>query len=447
MVADGRDVPDGEIGELELRNPAVMRGYWDMPEETAQAVSPDGWLRTGDLVHRNPDGTYTFVGREKEVIRRRGENVAPAEIEEALCAHPDVTEAAVIGVPSELTEEEIKAFVAVARPDDADLAAIREAAAALLAPFKVPRYLEAVAELPHTPTGRVAKHELPRERTGRRDRLRRAASGAQDERARLAPHRHRRGRRRLDHGPRPRPGERADGQGHVHGAHVSCSCSGRAPTPQETVLLDAVLVSLAEHGLTPTVLAARLTHTGAPESLQGAVASGLLGAGTVFLGVVEDTAVFLERHRGGRRRRPRPGGGGRRPCPDRGGRPDSRASATPSTRPRTRERPGSTRSRREQGLEGPHLRALRHVADAHREATGKALPINGAGVAGAALADLGFPARIVRGMALLARTAGLVAHLDEEMSRPLGMPLFLDVERRTQDALAQCRTDVSPACL
>jgi citrate synthase len=69
---------------------------------------------------------------------------------------------------------------------------------------------------------------------------------------------------------------------------------GRAPTPQETALLDAVLVSLAEHGLTPTVLAARLTHTGAPESLQGAVASGLLGAGTVFLGVVEDTAVFLE---------------------------------------------------------------------------------------------------------------------------------------------------------
>ena len=166
VVAEGRDVPDGEIGELELRNPAVMRGYWDMPEETAQAVSPDGWLRTGDLVHRNPDGTYTFVGREKEVIRRRGENVAPAEIEEALCAHADVTEAAVIGVPSELTEEEIKAFVAVARPDDADLAAIREAAAALLAPFKVPRYLEAVAELPHTPTGRVAKHELPRERTG-----------------------------------------------------------------------------------------------------------------------------------------------------------------------------------------------------------------------------------------------------------------------------------------
>ena len=108
VIAEGGPVPDGEVGELELRNPAVMRGYWGMPEETAEVVDPDGWLRTGDLVHRNADGTYTFVGRQKEVIRRRGENVAPAEIEEALCAHPDVTEAAVIGVPSELTEEEIK---------------------------------------------------------------------------------------------------------------------------------------------------------------------------------------------------------------------------------------------------------------------------------------------------------------------------------------------------
>ena len=165
IVADGAEAADGQVGELELRNPAVMRGYWDMPRETAEVLGPDGWLRTGDLVHKSPDGTYTFVGRRKEVIRRRGENVAPAEIEEALMSHADVTEAAVIGVPSELTEEEIKGFVAVADPAAADLAAIREAAAALLTPFKVPRYLEAMAELPHTPTGRIAKHELPRDRT------------------------------------------------------------------------------------------------------------------------------------------------------------------------------------------------------------------------------------------------------------------------------------------
>jgi citrate synthase len=209
---------------------------------------------------------------------------------------------------------------------------------------------------------------------------------------------------------------------------------GREPTAQETVLLDAVLVSLAEHGLTPTVLAARLTHTGAPESLQGAVAAGLLGAGSVFLGVVEDTAVFLEGV-----------------VADAGAGCDLEAAAAAAVRARLAaggripglghpvHKAGDPRTARiyaiadEQGLEGPHLRALRLVSAAHREATGKTLPINGAGVAGAALADLGFPARIVRGMALLARTAGLVAHLEEEHERPLGMPLFLDVERGARD--------------
>jgi crotonobetaine/carnitine-CoA ligase len=150
-------------GELQLRNPAVMKGYWGMPEETREVLLPDGWLRTGDLVRENDDGTFTFLGRRKEVIRRRGENVAPAEIEEALASHPDVHEAAVVGVPSELTEEEIKAFV-VTRPE-ADLAAVRDWAAQRLTRFKVPRYLEALEELPHTPTGRVAKHRLARERT------------------------------------------------------------------------------------------------------------------------------------------------------------------------------------------------------------------------------------------------------------------------------------------
>jgi crotonobetaine/carnitine-CoA ligase len=150
-------------GELQLRNPAVMKGYWGMPEESERVLLPGGWLRTGDLVRENEDGTYTYVGREKEVIRRRGENLAPAEVEEALASHPDVIEAAVVGVPSELTEEEVKAFVIA--NDGADLGAIREHAAQRLAAFKLPRYIEALDELPYTPTGRVAKHELPRDRT------------------------------------------------------------------------------------------------------------------------------------------------------------------------------------------------------------------------------------------------------------------------------------------
>jgi citrate synthase len=211
---------------------------------------------------------------------------------------------------------------------------------------------------------------------------------------------------------------------------------GRDPSPGETALLDAVLVSLADHGLTPTALAARLTLTGAPESLQGAVAAGLLGAGTVFLGVVEDTAAFLE-----------PVVAAAGPDPD-----DERLAAATRAAVEARRAEGGRipglghpvhkqvdpRTPRmyeiaeEHGVLGPHLRALRMVADVHQELTGRALPINGAGVGGAALADLGFSSRIVRGFALLARSAGLVAHLAEEMERPLGMPLFLEVDRRVE---------------
>jgi carnitine-CoA ligase len=151
-------------GELELRNPAVMKGYWGMPEETASVLAPDGWLKTGDLVTENGDGTYTFVGRRKEVIRRRGEHVAPAEIEEALVSHPDVVEAAVVGVPSELSEEEIKAFVVVREGAEPDFDSLRAWAADRLTRFKVPEHFEALDELPHTATGRVAKHKLPSSR-------------------------------------------------------------------------------------------------------------------------------------------------------------------------------------------------------------------------------------------------------------------------------------------
>ena len=164
-VLDGdRQVVAGEIGELELRNPAIMRGYYEMPEETA-AVMDSGWLRTGDLVRDDGDGNYTFIGRKKEVIRRRGENLSPAEVEAALQKHPDVAEAAVIGVPSDLSEEDVKAFVVAAPERSIDVVALHAFAAAQLARFKVPRYIEVVQELPHTATDRLAKHRLPHERT------------------------------------------------------------------------------------------------------------------------------------------------------------------------------------------------------------------------------------------------------------------------------------------
>ena len=157
---DGRDLGAGETGELLLRNPVVTPGYWGMPEETASAIT-DGWLHTGDLVTVDGGGTYTFVARKKEVLRRRGENLSPAEVEEALAGHPSVLECAVVGVPSELSEEEVKAFIVAAPDSTPDFAELRAHAAARLAAFKVPRYWQLIDELPRTPTARVAKHRLP----------------------------------------------------------------------------------------------------------------------------------------------------------------------------------------------------------------------------------------------------------------------------------------------
>ena len=156
----GADLGPGETGELLLRNPVITPGYWGMPEETARVIT-DGWLHTGDLVTVGADGTYTFVSRVKEVLRRRGENLSPLEVEEVLAAHPAVQEAAVVGVPSDLSEEDVKAFLVAADGAELDFAALREFAAGRLAAFKVPRYWQQVSDLPRTPTSRVAKHRLP----------------------------------------------------------------------------------------------------------------------------------------------------------------------------------------------------------------------------------------------------------------------------------------------
>jgi citrate synthase len=197
----------------------------------------------------------------------------------------------------------------------------------------------------------------------------------------------------------------------------------RMPSAEETRLLDAVLVSLADHGLTPSVLAARLTHTGAPESIQGAMAAGLLGAGSVFLGVVEDTVRFLveigDDVEGGVARELEAG----RRVPGLG-HPVHKVED-----PRT---PRIYAIAEETGLAGSYLARLREVAAVHARQTGRELPINGAGVAGAALADLGFPAALLRGFALLARTAGLLGHLAEELQSPIGMRLYREVDERAK---------------
>ena len=161
IVGDtGAVLGPGETGELELRNLVLTPGYFGMPAETA-AVMDGPWLRTGDLVTASADGTYTFVSRVKEVIRRRGENLSPLEIEEVLGTHPAVLEAAVVGIPSELSEEEVKAFIVAAPGARLDFGELRAYVAGRLAAFKVPRYWEQIGELPRTPTARVAKHLLP----------------------------------------------------------------------------------------------------------------------------------------------------------------------------------------------------------------------------------------------------------------------------------------------
>lgn len=166
----GRECGADEVGELLFRNPVMMKGYFRDEEGTARAIR-DGWLYTGDLVRRDADGYFTFVDRKKDIVRVRGENVAPAEVEAVLADHPGVREAAVVGVPSELTDEEIVAFVVPAggaAPEPDELIAH---CAARLARFKVPRHLWLVDALPMTETLRVEKHRL-REEAARRLRTR-----------------------------------------------------------------------------------------------------------------------------------------------------------------------------------------------------------------------------------------------------------------------------------
>ncbi|MGA1317119.1 MAG: AMP-binding protein [Rubrivivax sp.] len=159
---DGYAVPPGAVGELVVRSrapDALMRGYYAMPEATLAAFR-DQWFHTGDLMRRDADGHFYFVGRRKDIVRRRGENISAAEVEMGLETHPQVLESAVYGVPSEMTEEDVMACV-VPRPGaDLDAPALVAHAATVMARFMVPRYIRFVAALPKTPTDKVEKFRL-----------------------------------------------------------------------------------------------------------------------------------------------------------------------------------------------------------------------------------------------------------------------------------------------
>jgi carnitine-CoA ligase len=156
----GNDVPPGTHGELLLRNAAMMTGYFNDPERTAEALDRDGWLHTGDNAWTDSDGFFYFLDRKKDIVRRRGENISSLEVERIIEQHPGVLEAAVIGVPSELTDEDVLAYV-VPRPETAMRPAeIVEWCAQRLAPFKTPRFVEFVEQMPKTPTAKIQKARL-----------------------------------------------------------------------------------------------------------------------------------------------------------------------------------------------------------------------------------------------------------------------------------------------
>lgn len=155
---DGRDVPAGEMGELLVKTPIVALRYLDDPEQT-RAATRDGWFLTGDYVRRDEDGYYHFVARKRDIIRRRGENISGAELDRILSEHPGVLEAATIGVPAELGDEEILA-VLVPRAEPPPPQEILDWCRGRMAAMKIPRFLVFVNALPHTSSHRVEKYRL-----------------------------------------------------------------------------------------------------------------------------------------------------------------------------------------------------------------------------------------------------------------------------------------------
>ena len=156
----GTKVPTGEVGELQIKGPNVMKGYWKNPEATAEAIDADGWFATGDLARKDDDDFYFIVDRKKDLIIRGGYNVYPREIEEVLYEHPAVAEAAVIGVPHPKLGEEIAAAVALKEGRSVTVEELQTFVSEQVAEYKAPRRMWIVDELPKGPTGKILKREI-----------------------------------------------------------------------------------------------------------------------------------------------------------------------------------------------------------------------------------------------------------------------------------------------
>lgn len=159
---EGNECPPGGVGEVHVKGPTVMRGYWNRPADTAAAISSDGWFRTGDLGETDTDGDLRIVDRLKDLIIRGGYNVYPGEVEEVLYEHPDIVEAAVIGVPDEHYGEEVAALIAARPGSDLGAAAVSTWARERLSAYKIPRIVRFVDALPKGPTGKIHKRSIDR---------------------------------------------------------------------------------------------------------------------------------------------------------------------------------------------------------------------------------------------------------------------------------------------
>jgi acyl-CoA synthetase (AMP-forming)/AMP-acid ligase II len=157
---DGAEVPSGQVGELQVKGPGVLRAYWGDEEATAAVLTDDGWLRTGDLARKGPFGLLVFEGRSKHVIKHGGYSVYALEVEQCLEQHPEVLEAAVVGLPDERLGEVPGAVVRLEPGADLDALDLGAWAGERLADYKVPKRFVAVDELPRTGTAKVQKAAL-----------------------------------------------------------------------------------------------------------------------------------------------------------------------------------------------------------------------------------------------------------------------------------------------
>jgi long-chain acyl-CoA synthetase len=156
---DGKEVPQGEIGEIVIKGHNIMKGYWDRPDATEESIK-DGWFHSGDMARVDEDGYFFIVDRKKELIIRGGYNVYPREIEEVLYEHPAVQEAAVVGIEDEKLGEEVGAAVVLKKGEEVSEDDLREFVKAEVASYKYPRKIWFADDLPKGPTGKILKREI-----------------------------------------------------------------------------------------------------------------------------------------------------------------------------------------------------------------------------------------------------------------------------------------------